>query len=97
MKKPWKTLGRKGVAFILSVAMVFTMIPNLSYALQAAEVEDQTQTEQQKDTTKGGSDVLDVVPGGAEDDGAVGTADPDTEKTEDAAKDSDVDVAVEQD
>ena len=97
MKKPWKTLGRKGVAFILSVAMVFTMIPNLSYALQAAEVEDQTQTEQQKDTTKGGSDVLDVAPGGAEDDGAVGTADPDTEKTEDAAKDSDVDVAVEQD
>ena len=34
MKKPIKRAGRKGIALILSIAMVFTMVPALSFATE---------------------------------------------------------------
>lgn len=87
MKKPFKTVGRKGIALILSVAMVFTMIPNLSYALEPAAQSEQTQSEQQTDPNdqvqnETGTDVT------TDDAGAV-------EKTSDESAGSEADISDE--
>ena len=62
MKKLWGSVGKRGLAFILSVTIVVTLIPNLGGIAYAEDDLSQTQSEQQADQSKdAGQDEAGVV------------------------------------
>ena len=62
MKRFWGSVGKRGLALILSVTIVVTLIPNLGYKIYAEETPAQTQSEQQADQNKdAGQNEADIV------------------------------------